>query len=66
MIQRNDGARFLFKALEADWISREAQGQKLERSLAPRDKVFGEIHLTHAARANLFEQLVVAELLSNH
>jgi hypothetical protein len=53
MIQRGERPRFAVESGEAVGIVCERGGQHLDRDRAPRLRIGGPIHLTHAAGADL-------------
>src|SRR6266436_352466 len=63
MIERDDGARFLLKALQAFHIPGEAHGQEFERGLAARCYVGGQVDFAHPATADSFGNFVVTDRL---
>src|SRR5882762_2924059 len=65
MIERDDGVRFLLKALQALGIPGKAHGQEFERGLAACCHVGGQIDFAHPAAANPFGDFVVTERLTN-
>src|SRR5881397_121672 len=65
MIERDHGARFLLKSLQAFRIPGEAHGQEFERGLPARCHVGGEINFAHPAGADLFRKFVVADRATN-
>ncbi len=65
MIERDDGARFLLKALQTVRIPGKAHGQEFERGLAARGHVGGQIDFAHPAAADPFGNFVVTERLTD-
>src|SRR5262249_25112955 len=65
MIERDDGVRFLFKALEALGVTGKAQRQQFERGSSTRDNVGGQIDFAHPPCTDRFRNLVVADSLAN-
>ena len=47
-------------------VGGESVGQHLDRDPAPERRVLGEVHLSHSAGTDGFENLVAAERLSDH
>ena len=66
MIQRRRGARFAEEALDRQAIGRRLGKQQFERDASPEDQILGEIHLAHAAAAELLEYAVVRQRLADH
>ncbi len=65
MIERDDGARFLLKALQTVRIPGKAHGQEFERGLAACCHVGGQIDFAHPATAYRFRNFVVADRLTD-
>ncbi len=61
VIERRRGARLLLEARQPLGIGGVLLRQNLDRHLAAQARVFAEIHLAHAARAEQLEDLVRAE-----
>ena len=58
MIERDDGARFLFETSQPRSASPvKRSGQEFERGFAPRDDVGGQIDLAHPAGADPFARV---------
>ncbi len=51
VVQRGNGARFLFETAQPVCVPRQRLGQHLDRDLASEASITGAIHLSHAARA---------------
>ena len=65
MIERDYGARFLLKALQALRVPGKAHRQKFERGLAARCHVGGQIDFAHPTTADPFRNFVVADRLTD-
>ena len=65
MIEPDHRVGFLFKPLQTLGVTREAQWQEFERSLAARCDVGGQIHFTHPAGPDRFGNLVMADRLTD-
>ena len=65
MIERDHGAGFLLKPLQALRVAGKAHGQKFERGFAARCHVGGQIDFTHPAGADPFGKFVVTERLTD-
>ena len=66
MIERRCGPRFLDEALDARRVAGQLGRQDLDGEIAAERRVTGAIDLTHASRANPGDDLVAAELRSDH
>ena len=66
MIDGRSRSRLLFKALDRSTIPGDLIGQNLERHFAPQLQVLGTIHDTHAATAQLFDDAIVRNGLTDH
>src|SRR5262249_37041218 len=66
MIQRGQEARFAFEPRQAVRVVGKYFRKNLERNVAAKPGIAGTVHLAHSARADLFADFVVAELLWNH
>jgi len=62
MIQRRQHARFPLETGQSFRIVDERGGKNLNRHIAPKLRVVRLVHLTHAACANLRDDLIRAEL----
>ena len=60
MIERRHNASFLLKALDLLLVVSESRQEDLEGDPPSEPRVLGQIHLTHAARAELRLDLVGA------
>ncbi len=65
VIQGRSGARLALKALKQLAVLRHFGGKKLQRHAAAELRVLGFVHHTHAALAQLAENLVVQERLAD-
>jgi hypothetical protein len=66
VIDGRSRSRLLFKALDRSTIPGDLIGQNLERHFAPELEVFGTIHNAHTAPAQLFDDTIVRNGLSDH
>ena len=66
MIERRENFRFALEAGEALGIGGHGLGQHLDRHVATQLRVFGPIHLPHAAFTQLVCDLEVGKCRSNH
>src|SRR5690242_6578326 len=64
MIQRGQHLRFAFETSEALGVARESLWKDFDGHFAPELGIAGAIHLSHAALADLGENLVVTETSS--
>src|SRR5437868_4679151 len=65
MIERDYGARFLLKPLEAFGVTGKPRGQEFERGFAARCHVGGQIDFSHPATADPLGNFVVTEGLTD-
>ncbi len=61
MVQGGGGARFAPEALESRGVVGDFGGEKLEGHEAPQIDVFGLVHHTHPASAQLLDDAVVGD-----
>src|SRR5207244_664239 len=61
MVERGQGLRLALEARGAAGIVAQRVGQCLDRDVAVQARIAGAIHLAHAARADLGDDLVDAE-----
>ena len=66
MIQRRGGLRFSLKAGQCLRVFGHVVGQKLQRDESVQSYVFGLVHHTHAAAAELFDNAVMRDGLADH
>ena len=66
VIQRGSRSCFAQKTLEGLLIARHVSGKKLQRDVAAERRVFGPVDHTHPAAAQLLDDAVVRDGLTNH
>ena len=65
-LSREQGQRFLAKAVAGLLVTQKARRQHLHRHVAAQLLVPGAVHLAHAAGAELLEDPVVGERAADH
>ena len=65
MIQRQDGASLLLEATHSLLIFGEKAGQPFERDFTTHPGVVSEVHFAHPAGAQMLDDLIVADALSD-
>src|SRR5262245_59627206 len=66
MIERGRGARLLLEAAHSIVVPAELFEQDFDGDFAPQPLVLGQIDLAHSARAELPENAIVRNRLSDH
>jgi hypothetical protein len=66
MIQRSDGSRLPLEPLHASRIGRDVCRQNLDGYVPQKPKVLGTVDLSHAARAELLYDAIVAKHCADH
>ena len=66
MIQRGYGSRFPLKPLHSGRIAGDVCRQDLDGYVPQKPKVLGTVNLSHAARAELLYDAIVAEHCADH
>src|SRR5438876_958687 len=66
VIQAGGGASLLLKAADASFIAGKVVRQQLERDLAAKRFIAGQIDLAHSARAQQLDNLIVADRAAHH
>src|SRR5262245_9820371 len=66
MIERGSGASFALESLDTIAIPSQIRAQRLQCDTTLQLGILGEVHLSHPAFAEEFEELVVAEYRADH
>jgi hypothetical protein len=66
VVEGGESLRLAAESLQLRLATGHFGRQYLERHLPLEGRVFGAIHLSHAARTELVENLVVADALADH
>jgi hypothetical protein len=66
VIERGEKLGLPFKAGQTVGIPRELLGKELHRHIAPENRISRSVHLSHPARAELLDSLVMANSPANH
>ena len=66
MVERRDAPRFPLKAPQTVFVLRKPRRDDLERELAAKPKILGEIHLAHPALAKLAQDSVRTDDFADH
>jgi hypothetical protein len=65
MIERGQRLGFAPETLEPIVIGREMRGKEFQRDITGENRIAGTIDLSHAARSDVLEHFISADLTSN-
>src|SRR5262245_3225602 len=66
MVEGRSRPRFLLESRHAIRVSREVGGEYFQSQLAAQPRVFGQIDLTHPARAEFVEDAIMGDRSRDH